>query len=60
MPQLIGPIAPGTFHEDDFDTLELYELQKRTRPVIDMLRTMYGDIEAFDRCVQEVKLSRIL
>ena len=49
--QLIGPIKPGTFYVEDFDILEMYELRKRTRPVVDLLKTMYDDLSAFDRSV---------
>jgi len=34
---------------EDFDLFEMYELRKRTKPVIDLLKTMYHDITAFDR-----------
>lgn len=34
---------------EDFDLFELYELRKRTKPVIDLLKTMYEDITRFDR-----------
>ena len=47
--QLVGPIKPGTFFVEDFDLFELYELRKRTKPVIDLLKTMYEDITRFDR-----------
>ena len=47
--QLVGPIKPGTFEMEDFDLFEMYELRKRTKPVIDLLKTMYHDITAFDR-----------
>lgn len=47
--QLIGPIKPGTSYVEDFDVLEVYELRRRIRPVIDRLRTMYDDISVFDR-----------
>jgi UDP-glucose:glycoprotein glucosyltransferase len=47
--QLVGPIKPGTFEMEDFDLFEMYELRKRTKPVIDLLKTMYHDITAFNR-----------
>ena len=50
--QLMGPITPGTFVQEDFDELEMYELRKRTKPVIDLLQTMYDDLYAFDRLVR--------
>lgn len=40
---------PGSLHLEDFEALEVYELRKRTRPVIDLLKTMFEDINAFDR-----------
>lgn len=38
-----------TFPLDDFEALEVYEHRKRVKPIIDILKTMYDDIAAFDR-----------
>ncbi|KAL7422173.1 killer toxin resistant protein [Cryptotrichosporon argae] len=47
--RLVGPLTAHNFGADDFDTLELYELRKRAKPVIDLLSTMYDDITVFDK-----------
>ncbi|OXG53132.1 UDP-glucose:glycoprotein glucosyltransferase [Cryptococcus neoformans] len=47
--RLVGPITPVTFPLDDFEALEAYEHRKRVKPIIDVLKTMYDDITAFDR-----------
>ncbi|KAK4688056.1 UDP-glucose:glycoprotein glucosyltransferase, partial [Tremellales sp. Uapishka_1] len=47
--RVIGPLTSSHFGVEDFDTLEIYELSKRVKPVIDVLRTMYDDITVFDR-----------
>ncbi|WVR05054.1 hypothetical protein IAU60_002066 [Kwoniella sp. DSM 27419] len=47
--RLVGPLTPQNFGLEDFDALEVYEHRKRVKPVIDLLKTMYDDIAAFDR-----------
>jgi UDP-glucose:glycoprotein glucosyltransferase len=47
--QVVGPIDPSSFDVDDLDALEVFEMRKRVKPVIDLLRTMYDDITIFDR-----------
>ena len=45
--QIIGPIAPGEFTAEDFQTLQDYELVKRVQPVLsaleDVVPTFTGD-----------------
>ncbi|ORY32220.1 UDP-glucose:Glyco protein glucosyltransferase-domain-containing protein [Naematelia encephala] len=47
--RLVGPLTPATFSYYDLDALEVYELRKRVKRVIDVLNTMYNDLSAFDR-----------
>ncbi|WWC85342.1 uncharacterized protein L201_000205 [Kwoniella dendrophila CBS 6074] len=47
--RLVGPLTPQTFIAEDFDAIELFEYRKRTKPVIDLVQTMYEDISVFDR-----------
>ena len=54
--QLVGPLTPATFSVGDFDMLEAFEHRKRVKPVIDLLKTMYDDITAFDRLVPRLDL----
>lgn len=49
--RLVGPLTPETFPVGDFDVLEVFEHRKRVKPIIDLLKTMYEDITAFDRYV---------
>ena len=50
--QLIGPITPGSFIQEDFAALESYEYGKRIKPVYDLLKTMYADLSVFDMYVR--------
>lgn len=47
----MGPLTEAIFPAEDFDALEVYEHRKRVRPVIDVLKSMYTDIEALDRYI---------
>lgn len=47
--QLVGPVTSDTFAAEDFSTLEAYEYRKRVSSVVDLLRTMYQDLQTFDR-----------
>lgn len=47
--QLVGPVTPDNFPSEDFAALEQFEYRKRAKPVVDLLKTMYDDLGAFDR-----------
>lgn len=47
--QVIGPIAPGEFVAADFEALQLYELRKRTGPVVEALINIYPEVNEYER-----------
>lgn len=50
--RLVGPLTESTFLAEDFAGLETYELRKRVTPVFDLLKTMFDDVQAFDRATE--------
>lgn len=47
--QLVGPLTSNNFAAEDIAPLEAYEYRKRTKPVFDLLRTMYDDMSMLGR-----------
>jgi UDP-glucose:glycoprotein glucosyltransferase len=45
----VGPLTAATFSGEDFAALETYEYRKRTKPVIDLLKTIHDDLPSLDR-----------
>ncbi|KAL6299204.1 glycosyltransferase family 24 protein [Sparassis latifolia] len=47
--RVVGPLLPGGFVAEDFETLMTYELRKRVEPVVEALENIFGSLESFDR-----------
>lgn len=47
--QVIGPIGPGEFVVADFEALQLYELRKRTGPVVEALTNIHPEVNKHDK-----------
>jgi UDP-glucose:glycoprotein glucosyltransferase len=47
--QVVGPIAPGEFTEEDYQILQDYELAKRVQPVLSALEDIVPAFAGYDR-----------
>ncbi|KAL0579014.1 killer toxin resistant protein [Marasmius crinis-equi] len=47
--RVIAPLGDNDFLADDFKALEVYEMQKRVKPVVETLEDVKGDLQSLER-----------